>query len=127
MRWYKHPYQKLSVVIRGNINPERYLNEVLAIQDIPLFQQNAVSIFQQENAHPHAARNCRYYLKTNKIIVLLWPAPQPNLSLIELIFGRHVKARQAETIEMLSNYLTDFWNAIMQETIHNLIIFVNEK
>ena len=36
--------------------------------------------------------------------------------LIEHIFGRHVKASQAETIEMLSYLLTEVWNAIMQET-----------
>ena len=51
--------KKTSVVIRGNINAERYLNDVLATKGMPLFKKNAVSIFQQDNAHPHAARNSR--------------------------------------------------------------------
>ena len=118
------------VVIRGNLNAERYLNEVLAIQVVPLFQQKAVSTFQQDNARPHTARICRDYLEDNNITVLPWPARSPDLSPIEHlwdILGRRVKARQPESTETLSNALVEEWNAIPQETIKNLIYSMRSR
>ena len=94
------------VVIRGNLNAECYLTELL----VPLFQNNTVSIFQQDNAHPHTARICWEYLEQNNNTVLPWPARSPDLSPIEHlwdILGRPVKAIKPPTIEILSNVLVE--------------------
>ena len=43
------------VVINGNLNAQRYRDEILAPVVIPYVNANGNAIFQQDNARPHGA------------------------------------------------------------------------
>jgi len=44
------------IVIRGNLNAQRYIDEVLNAETIPFMQRNAPVVFQHDKARPHTAR-----------------------------------------------------------------------
>ena len=53
-----HGYRSPLVVIDGNLNAQRYRDDILAHHVIPLFHNNAnISIFQRDNATSHTARD----------------------------------------------------------------------
>ena len=56
------------VVTDGNLNAQRYRDDILAHHVIPLFYNNAnISIFQHDNATSHTARDIVTFLRTNNI------------------------------------------------------------
>ncbi len=63
------------VVIDGNLNAERYVDEILEAHVVPFFENNAdLRFFQQDNARPHSARVSCEYLHSEGVAVLPWPA-----------------------------------------------------
>ena len=59
------------VVINGNLNADRYINEVLTPHVIPYMNDHPhISFFQQDNARPHAARRTVEFLDENDVDVL---------------------------------------------------------
>ena len=62
-----HGYRSPLVVTDGNLNPQRYRNDILAHHVIPLRNSFAnISIFQHDNATSHTARDTVNFLRTNK-------------------------------------------------------------
>ena len=68
------------VVLEGNITARRYVDEVLRHVVLPFMAaHNAdTSIFQQDNARPHAARLTQDFLRENGLNVMPWPAYSPR-------------------------------------------------
>ena len=63
-----HGYCSPLVVIDGNLNAQRYRDDILAHHLISLFHNNAnISIFQNDNATSHTARDTVHFLRTNNI------------------------------------------------------------
>ena len=63
------------VVIRGNLNAQDYINDVLRPVVVPFINnQNGPVIFQQDNARPHMARVTTQFLQGNNINVMQWPS-----------------------------------------------------
>ena len=61
-----HGFRSPLVNIDGNLNAERYRDDVLTQHVIPLFHFNAnISIFQHDNATSHTARDTVNFLRTN--------------------------------------------------------------
>ena len=61
------------VVIRGNLNAQGYINDVLRPVVVPFINnQNGPVIFQQDNARPHTARVTTQFLQGNNINVMQW-------------------------------------------------------
>ena len=59
-------YRSPLVVIDGNLNDQRYSDDIRAHHFIPLFHNNAnISIFQHDNATFHTARDNVHFLMTN--------------------------------------------------------------
>ena len=112
-------------IIRGNLNSERYLREVLETHVVPVMNHHTdITVFQHDNARPHTAAICRNFLQQQRIDVLPWPARSPDLSPIEHLWdllGRRVKARGPQTVQELEKYLIEEWNSIPQNKISNLI------
>ena len=69
------------IVINRNINAQTYINDVLAVEVLPLIQFHGPNvIFMHDNACPHSATITRQVLETNNVIVLdsLANSPNPN-------------------------------------------------
>ena len=78
----------------GNLNGQRYIDEVLAPHVLLLLRQMPVAhpIFQDDNARPHRAR-----IVDNNVNRVDWPTMSPDLCCIEpvwYVLGRAVHARQ---------------------------------
>lgn len=111
--------------IDGNLNAQRYRDEILAPTVIPFVRQHDV-IFQQDNARPHVARICMEFLEAENVQVLDWPAYSPDMSPIEHLWDdldRRVRQRDPvpENVRQLRVALQEEWNNIPQATIDNLV------
>ncbi|CAH1988838.1 unnamed protein product [Acanthoscelides obtectus] len=99
------------IFIRGNMNAQRYIHEVLEPHLLPYLDILADPTFQQDNARPHVARVTIDFFQHNDVTLLPWPPRSPDLSPIE-----HVG-----TLEALREELVVAWNEIPQEDIDHLI------
>lgn len=116
------------VFIEGNLNGQRYINEVLTPHVLPFLRQMPVAdpIFQDDNARPHRARIVDDFLRTNNVNRMVWPAISPDLSCIEHVWdvlGRAVSERleQNSTLQDLRRFLREEWARIPHQTIRKLV------
>ena len=75
-------YRTQLVVINGNLNAQKYRDRVLAPHVVPLLQNHGViSVFQQDNARPHVARDNIQFLRNNNIdFIDDWPSKRSDLN-----------------------------------------------
>ena len=72
------------VVILGNLNAQRYCDDILRPVVVPFLQQQPRrTIFQQDNARPHSARLTQNFLANANVQFLPWPACSPDINPIE--------------------------------------------
>lgn len=115
------------LVLEGNLNARRYIDEVLEPCVIPFLEQHQdVGILQQDNARPHAARITTAYLHENNVNVMQWPAFSPDLSPIEHLWdqiGQLILRRTPRPANrpQLIHALQEEWNNIPQGRIQRLI------
>ena len=103
------------VIIIGNLNAQRYRDEILAPVVILYVNANPNAIFQQDNARPYTARLTTQYLQANNVDVMEWPSKSPDLSPIEQVWDlldRRVRQRpvQPQTLRQLQHALVQEWN-----------------
>ncbi|CAH1996093.1 unnamed protein product [Acanthoscelides obtectus] len=97
------------IFIRGNMNAQRYIHEVLEPHLLPHLDTLADPTFQQDD-----------------VTLLPWPPRSPDLSPIEHVWdmmGRRLLnlQRPPQTLEALREELVVAWNEIPQEDIDHLI------
>ncbi|CAH1993234.1 unnamed protein product [Acanthoscelides obtectus] len=61
------------IFIRGNMNAQRYIHEVLEPHLLPYLDTLADPTFQQDNARPHVARVTIDFFQHNDVTLLPWP------------------------------------------------------
>jgi transposase len=66
-------------VIRGNLNVQRYIDEVLRPVVVPFIRQNP-GMLMHDNARPHTARVTAKYLARHGINVLPCSACSPDIN-----------------------------------------------
>ncbi|CAH2000175.1 unnamed protein product [Acanthoscelides obtectus] len=113
------------IFIRGNMNAQRYIHEVLEPHLLPYLDTLANPTFQQDNAR-HVARVTIDFFQHNDVTLLPWPPRSPDLSPIEHVWymmGRRLLnlQRPPQTLEALREELMVAWNEIPQEDIDHLI------
>ena len=114
------------VIINGNLNAQRYSDEILAPVVIPYVNANPNAIFQQDNARSHTARLTTQYLQANNVDVMEWPSKFLDLSPIEQVWDlldRRVRQRavQPQTLRQLQHALVQEWNYIPMNVIRQYI------
>ena len=121
-------YHTQLVVIDGNLNTQKYRDRVLAPHVVPLLQNHGViSVFQQDNARPHVARDNIQFLRNNNIdFIDDWLSKSPDLNPIEHLWDNldtHVWQCQNPpgNVNELRDALLEEWNNIPQAQINNLI------
>ena len=80
-----HGYRSPLVLIDGNLNVQRYRDDILTRHVIPLFHNNSnISIFQHDNATSHTTRDTVNFLRTNNIhFIDDCPDLNPNRACLE--------------------------------------------
>ena len=121
-------YHTHLVVIDDNLNAQKYRDCVLAPHVVPLLQNHGViSVFLQDNARPHVARDNIQFLRNNNIdFIDNWPSKNLDLNPIEqLCDNLDTRVRQHQNppgnINELRDTLLEEWNNIPQAQINNLI------
>ncbi|CAH1989820.1 unnamed protein product [Acanthoscelides obtectus] len=114
------------IYIRGNMNAQRYIHEVLEPHLLHYLDTLADPTFQHDNARPHVARVTIDFFQHNDVTLLPWPPRSPDLSPIEHVWdmmGRRLLnlQRPPQTLEALREELVVAWNEIPQEDINHLI------
>lgn len=119
------------VLIDGNLNGERYLNEIINPVVIPTIREHHLT-FQQDHARPHDAAIVRRALETADIGTLAWPSCSPDLSPIEQVWdllGNAVYRSDAvpTTLPELTRSVLAAWENLDQATIDHIIYSVPNR
>ena len=106
-------------VIDGNLNAQRYQDEILAPVVTPLILANPNTRLMQDNAASHSERATRQYLATNNVLVMDWPARYPDLNPIGHIWDlldKHLRNVQnpPQTVAALRQGVVRQWNLLAQ-------------
>lgn len=108
------------IVVRGNLNAQRYIDEILRPVVVPYLRQNH-GILMHDNARPHTAAITRNFLNQNNIGVLAWPARSPDLNPIEHIWdllGRKVRKNHViNNVRDLEHALQYEWRNINADVV----------
>ena len=61
--------------IAGNLNSQRYVDEVMRLMVLPFLGQiGQGAVFQEDNARPHRGRIVNDFVRVNNINRIDWPA-----------------------------------------------------
>ena len=72
------------IVVHGNLMARRYVDKILEPEVVLFLRNNAdITLFQQDNARAHSARQTMNFFNQNGVQVLPWPAFLPDLNPIE--------------------------------------------
>jgi hypothetical protein len=104
-------YKSPLVFIRGRLNGDRYIEEILRPIVLPLINEHAVVVFEQDNARSHIAQHA-------EVENLPWRARVPFSSTSQQ-FGEAASSPTASLVRKLRNVL------LTMMTRHIINFFIN--
>ena len=119
-------------IVQGNLTAVQYVNQVIDPFVLPFIQRNPGTVFQQDNARPHAARHTMNHLRANNVQPLPWPAKSPDLNPIEHVWDaldRNIQRRrvQPRTLAELGQALMEEWQRFPQYKLQRLIASMRRR
>ena len=108
--------------IAGNLNSQRYVDEVMRPIVLPNLRQiGQGAVFQDDNARPHRGHIVNDFVSVNNINRMDWPANSPNLIPIENLWDelgrRTYHDNPPQTIPQLRHHLAQEWQNIPHATL----------
>jgi len=125
---FSHDCKLDLITVRGNLNGERYAEEILNTTVIPHFDDHTLAsrpIFMDDNARPHRARRVRALLEQGAVTTIPWPAYSPDLNPLEHVWdmlGRKIAKMvpPIANLDELERALHREWNNLPQQRIRRL-------
>ena len=112
------------VIVNGNLNAQRYCDQIISPVVLPFTQRHPGFLFQQDNAHPHTTRITTDLFQRNNVQMLDWPARSPDLSPTEHVgdmLGRRVREYHQDI-----NNVYDLEHALNQDWKNVTVLDINQ-
>ena len=116
------------VQINGNLNSQRYINEIIVPHVQPFAQRVGQQfVFQQDNARAHTAHVVVNHFAQQGIPVMNWPAASTDMKPIEQLWDQLKKAAYRQvtdntTLAQLSAIAQQEWQRIPMWWLNRLIL-----
>ncbi|GFT41553.1 transposable element Tcb2 transposase [Trichonephila clavipes] len=122
MVWGTVAYDSRStlIVMRGALTGQRYVDDILRPHVGPILNGLPRAIFQQDNAHPHAAGVAQDFLRHFQTLPLR--ARSPDLSYVEHVWDQlKPQMPSCHSVYDLELSVQDLWAHLSQDNIRCLI------
>lgn len=95
-------------------------------------QHDSTYVFQHDNASIHASRSTQAFLQDVGVTVLKWPAPSPDLNLIENVCGELDRAiyrggKQYGSVDELKFAVLREWGRLDVDWLRKLVVSVPDR